>query len=329
MVSARASALVSRAVAWDNHTCLPLRLDDAFLPQLARHRAAGFDVVSVNIGFGEIAPDQHVKLLAHFRRWLKARPDEYLLIRTAQDIARAKETGRLAVCFDIEGADALDGELALVELYYDLGVRWMLFAYNRASQAAGGCQEEDGGLTDFGRALQDEMERVGMVVCCSHTGRRSTMEICERATRPVIFSHSNPSGAWPHDRNIDDTLMAASAATGGVVCINGIGPFLGENDASPQAVVRAIDYAVQRIGPAHVGLGLDYIFDGQELVDYIAAHPDLFPPERGYTTCMSLCGPEGLPGIVEEMLNLGYADADVLAILGGNLLRVAQTAWRD
>jgi len=168
----------------------------------------------------------------------------------------------------------------MVSLYYDLGVRWMLFAYNKSNSLAGGCQDEDGGLTDFGRAVLDEMERVGMVVCCSHIGHRSAMEILERARRPVIFSHSNPKALWDHPRNIRDEAIRACAKTGGVIGINGIGVFLGENDIATELLVRHVDYVADLVGPEHVGLALDYVFDQQEVIGAVKAHPELYPPDK-------------------------------------------------
>ena len=91
-----------------------------------------------------------------------------------------------------------------------------------------------------------------------------------------------PLGVRRHDRNISDEQMLGCAATGGVIGINGVGVFLGENDASTAAIVRAIDYAVSVVGPEHVGLGLDYVFDQDELNAYLEANRDTFPPGGGY-----------------------------------------------
>lgn len=327
-MSSRVHEILDRAVAWDNHACLPMRPDEEFLPQLERCRKAGFTVVSVNVGFGDMSPEQHLRLLATFRRWLKQRPESYVLARRAEDVRVAKQTGRLAVFFDIEGAGAVSDQLGLVELYYDLGVRWMLLVYNSQSLAGGGCHGEDGGLTAYGRALIREMERVGMLACCSHAGRRTALEIMEHSRQPVIFSHSNPRALWDHERNIDDDLLDACAASGGVIGINGIGIFLGENDASSETFVRHVDHAVQRVGPKHVGIGLDYVFDRRELDDYVTNNPDLFPPEKGYSAGIRMVEPEQLPQIVEELLRLGYADTDILDVLGGNFLRLAKEVWK-
>ena len=324
-----AREIIDGCLVWDNHGCMPLRpIDTSFLPQLARYRAAGFDHVSLNIGFGDDGIEQHVRMIASLRDWLAQRAAEFVLVRTVSDIERARVSGRLAVSFDIEGANAVADQISLVQLYFDLGVRWMLLAYNRNNAAAGGCQDDDCGLTDFGRSLIDEMTRVGMVVCCSHLGERSAREVLAYAPGPVIFSHSNPSAVRPHPRNISDALMRACAAKGGVVGINGVGPFLGDNDIRSETFVRHLDHAVQLIGPQHVALGLDYVFDQAEVDAGMAAMKDTFPPELGYGNGMSFVRPEQLEEIVTGLLHLGYAVDDLRAILGGNLMRVARQVWK-
>ncbi len=316
----RAARLVARSLAWDNHACMPPDpMDQRFMPALARHRAAGFDVVALNIGFGEQGIETHVRMLAQMRHWLLQRPDEYLLIDTVDDIATARATGRLGVFFDIEGANAIGDQISLLSLYRDLGVRWMLLAYNRNSRAGGGCMDDDGGLTPFGHAVLDEMDRLGIVVCCSHTGRRTVLDVMDRAKAPVIFSHSNPSAVHAHPRNIDDDLMRRCAATGGVVGINGIGTFLGDNDNSVATFVRHVDHAVQTIGASHVALGLDYVFDVEGFDRYLQS--------IGQPPGIRMVPPEYLEDIVEALLAKGYAEAEVEGILGGNLLRVARQVW--
>ena len=324
-----ARALIDNCLVWDNHGCMPLRPHDtSFLPQLSRYRAAGFDHVSLNIGFGDDGVEQHLRMLASFRHWLAQRPSDFVLVRTVDDIEQARASGRLAVSFDIEGANAVADQLSLVQLYFDLGVRWMLLAYNRNNAAAGGCQDDDGGLTDFGRRLIDEMTRVGMVVCCSHMGERSALDVLAHASGPVVFSHSNPSAVRPHPRNISDEVMKACAATGGVVGINGVGPFLGDNDTRSETFVRHVDHAVQLLGPQHVALGLDHVFDQDEINAGLAAMKHMFPPELGYGNGMDFVQPEQLESIVDGLLRRGYAEDDLRAILGGNLMRVARQVWK-
>ena len=302
--------------------------DPTFLPQLARHKAAGFDAITVNIGFGEQGPEEHLRMIAALRHWLVARPEEYLLLLEADDVERARSTGRLAVGFDIEGANAVGDQLSLIQLYYDLGVRWMLMAYNTSNRAGGGCQDQDGGLTNFGRAMVSEMERVGMLLCLSHTGHRTVREVLAMATQPLIFSHSNCAALHPHPRNIPDELIRACAATGGVVGINGVGIFLGKNDISSETYARHVDHVVQLVGPAHVSIALDYVFDMRELEEHLEKMKGTFPPGLGYEMGARFVPPEQLEEIVVTLQGWGYSDADLTALLGGNLLRLAKQVWK-
>ena len=299
--------------------------DTRFLPQLARYRAAGFRIVGMNVGWDAMPWAQTLEMLALFRRYLRSHSDEFRQVETPWDLAANDE--RLGVFFDIEGGVALNGRLEMVELYRDLGVRWMLIAYNRNNALGGGCQDTDRGLTKFGRQVVAEMERVGITVDCTHTGYRTTMDVMRLATRPVIFSHSNPLGLVKHKRNIRDEAIRACAATDGVVGINGIGPFLGYNDNRSETVVTHIDYVAQLVGVDHVGLGLDYVFDSKELDDVVTAHPELFPPSEGYTGGVKMVAPEQLPEIVAGLIARGYRSADIRKILGGNFARVARATW--
>lgn len=322
-------SLIQTSFVWDNHTCMPLRLDDEFLPQLRRARESGFDVVGVNVGYGHMNADAHLKQIAFFRRWIRQHPDELTLVGSVDDIKQAKLEGKLGIFFDIEGANALDERLELVGLYYDLGVRWMLLVYNAENPVGGGCQDaEDRGLTDFGRAVVREMERVGMLVCCSHVGRRTALDVLDFAESPVIFSHSNPRSVVDHPRNIDDELIRKCAATGGVIGINGVGLFLGNNDVSPENLVRHIDHVVQTVGPEHVGLGLDYVYDAREIEQYVREHPEQFPAHLGYSGAVKFAPPETLEGLVEALFRKGYRTEHVRAILGGNFLRLARQVWK-
>ena len=324
----RAAKLIASSLVWDNHACMPLRpADTSFLPQLARAKAAGCAAVTLNIGFGEQTPIEHLRMLAAFRQWLSARPDEYALVQTLADIARARAAGRLAVMFDIEGARAIGDDLNLVQLYHELGVRWMLIAYNRANFAGSGIYDDaDEGLTRFGRAMIAEMNRVGMTLCCSHTGHRTARDAMAASTKPVIFSHSNCAAVHAHPRNIGDDLIRECAEQGGVIGLCGIGHFLGPPGVDlVEAIVRHIDHAVQFVGPRHVGIALDYVYDEAELIAFMKTMRHSFPD--GVGDAFPMVPPEALPDIVAGLLARGYAAGDVAMILGGSWLRIAEANW--
>jgi membrane dipeptidase len=268
-----------------------------------------------------------MKVLAGFRAWLQQRPEQYVLVDTVADITRAKREGKLAIAFDLEGMNALDGNADMVNVYYELGVRQMLFAYNLNNLAGGGCHDTDTGLTAFGRAAIREMNRVGMLVDCSHTAYRTTMEAMEASQAPVIFSHSCAKALWKHGRNITDEQIKACAKTGGVIGINGIGNFLGKNDISSATFVDHVAHVASLVGAEHVGVSLDYAFDAENVDDLVAGNSKYWP-QAEYQTASLYLPPEQLPEITETLLQRGFSEKDVAGILGANFLRVAQQVWK-
>jgi membrane dipeptidase len=318
----------SDAVVWDNHACMPLRADASFLAHLERYRDAGVTVVSVNVGFGEMPWAEHVRVLSFMRRWIAMRPDKYRLLSTIENVRQCKSDGRLGIVFDIEGMSPVQKDISLVQTFYELGVRWMLIAYNRNNAAGGGCMDIDNGLTPIGRAIIDEMERVGMVLCLSHAGGRTAAEALDYSRNPVIFSHSNPYGHTPHSRNISDSLIRACARTGGVVGLSGIGPFVGSNVDVVKHLLNQLRYVVDLVGADHVGLGLDYVFDLAELDEYVRAYPTLFPPGLDQGGGMGMVSPEALGTLAEALAKSNFTDAQIRGVLGENWLRIAAQVWR-
>ena len=183
--------------------------------------------------------------------------------------------------------------------------------------------DDDTGLTAFGRSVIREMEHVGMALCCSHTGERTCMEAFEWANNPVMLTHSNPKALLNHPRCVSDTVIKACAATGGTVGVTGYGAFLAGGDTSAENYFRHIDYVVQLVGPEHVALASDYVFDEEELAAFLS-NP-LLGPARSVP---SMFTPEQFPALTEVMLQRGYRDDDVAAIMGQNLLRLARAIWK-
>ena len=110
--------------------------------------------------------------------------------------------------------------------------------------------------------------------------------------------------------------------------INGIGSFLGHNDNSSETYARHVDHVVQLVGAQHVALGLDYVFDTQEMDDYLSKMAHTFPAELGYQKGIRMVAPEQLHDIVQTLQKFGYSDADLRAVLGGNLMRLARSVWK-
>jgi membrane dipeptidase len=322
------SRALSEGVVWDNHACMPLRADDSFLPELERVRRSGVNAVTLNIGFAEFSLLDHLRVISYMRQWLAKRPDEYRLVATVDDIRQCKRDGKLGVLFDIEGMCPVQDAPSFVQTFYELGVRWMLIAYNRNNRAGGGCLDEDCGLTDIGRGIIDEMERVGMLLCVSHTGARTAAEALEYTRNPVIFSHSNAKAVTAHPRNISDDLMRACARKGGVIGINGIGPFLGSNDDMVGLFLQHVRHTADLVGPEHVGISLDYVFDTAEMDEFIENDPNRFPSGLSTQTGIKYIGPESMEQIAEGLARDKFSNKEIRGILGENWLRVASAVWR-
>ena len=309
---------------WDAHACFPLN-PNSDLSELKRYQDSGVNFVSLNVGMDMDSFENVIRVLACFRKHIDSHPDNLVLARSVDDVISAKESGKLAIAFDLEGSDPLCGDLNLISFFYDLGVRQMLLAYNKDNRASGGCMEGHIGLTDFGKQVIREMNRVGMVVDVTHMGYRATMEACEVSERPVIFSHSNPKALRDNARNITDEQIKACAKIGGVIAINGIGDFLG--GTTSEIMVQHIEYVMDLVGPEHVGIGLDYVVDKQELIDYIEGHPDVFPPDK-MNDYLAFVAPEQLPEITDLLHKKGHSEQVIAGVLGGNFLRVAKQVWK-
>jgi membrane dipeptidase len=232
--------LINNTLIWDSHCGFEMTPRAPIAPLLEPWNQAGIGYFSINVYYDPHPWTRCIENIAALRRRIPLEAPWCQLVSNIAEVDAAHAKGKAAVTFDIEGMNALNGCIDLVQIYYELGVRQMLFAYNQNNLAGGGCHDEEVGLTDFGRDVIDEMNRVGMIVDCSHTGYKTTMEAMERSTAPVVFSHSNARALADHGRNIHDEQIKACAATGGVVGINGLNLFLGDVGERNRPALRAM-----------------------------------------------------------------------------------------
>jgi membrane dipeptidase len=296
---------------------------------LERFAESGFSFVSLTMGLDSVPSlEATIQHMAAERRRIESAPDKYVFVETVEDILRAKKEGKLALGFHHQGTNMLQTDVNMVALYYRLGIRHLLLAYNSKNSVGDGCHEPtDAGLSSFGRTLIKEMNRVGMLVDCSHTGHRTTMDAMEVSTSPVIFSHSNARVLCDHERNIRDDQIKACAQSGGLIGMNGMGIYIADNDASNEAMFRHVDYMCELVGWQHVGLGLDYVYFADGFYNLIRAKPDMYPP-ADYPIPQEFFEPEQLTGLTQIMLDHGYGAEQIRGILGGNYLRVAKQVWK-
>jgi membrane dipeptidase len=259
----------------------------------------------------QFKPDRSTKrvlqLLDAFYREQAANTDLLSVALSAQDIRTARNEGKIAALLSIEGGEALEGDLGVLRMLYRLGVRAIGLTWNERNQIADGVGEKSsgGGLTDFGRQVVAEMNRLGMIVDVSHLSERSYWDCIEASAHPIIASHSNAKALCGHVRNLNDDQIKALAKKGGVMGINFSSEFLvSEGQAQISDVVRHIAHICALVGPDHVGLGADY--DGITV-----------PP-------LGLLDVSHFPALTQALVEHGFDEADIRGFLGGNFMRVIE-----
>ncbi len=328
-VSARARAIYEESIVWDMVWPWEPEVCDNDFDKLPRFQNAGFTLLSATIAGDNENISEAIQKLGRARRSLLAIKDA-IICESVDDVRLAKQQNKIGILLHFEGTRNLERNLDMVEIYYKLGVRYLILAFNNANCAGGGAMDaDDGGLTGFGRQLVAEMERVGMLLDLSHTGHRTAMQAIEVATNPCVFSHSNPSAVFAHPRNISDEEIRACAATGGLVGIASSSMYHGDIDVHPQTLFRHLDHIVQLVGAEHAGVGLDYIFDPGPMIKMMRARthewPDASDPDwPGVATAM----PEHLLRLTDLMVGNGYSDDDVRNVLGENYMRICGQVWR-
>ncbi len=232
------------------------------------------------------------------------------------DITNVGSGGQTQIIASIEGAYSLSetNGLELLRQYDDLGIRMLAPVWNNSNALGEGVSNAyvdgtatSGGLTDLGRSVIAEMNRLGMVVDVSHMNEATFWEAMAATSSPVVASHSCAYTLKHHARNLKDDQIRAIAENGGVVQVNFYRTFLtSSKTVTVKTVVDHIDYIVKLVGIEHVGLGSD--FDGASMPDGL--------------TNASL-----MPNITAELVSRGYSENDIRKILGGNTIRVFNAVW--
>ncbi len=329
-IGARARELYRSSLVWDMTVPYGLQhaTDGITLP---RFRKAGFGLVSLTIGGDKtFGPETALGSIGKVYAVCAKHPELYRFVRTIDDVDAARKAGQLAITLNFQGTNVLANDVGLVEVFYRLGVRHMLMAYNQKNLVGDGCAERtDAGLSRFGLTMIREMNRVGMLVDGTHTGYRTSMEAMEASTAPCIFSHCNAHAVFPHYRNIRDDQIRKCAETGGVIGVNGLGEFLDDVEAKSETMFRHLDHIVNLVGAKHAGIGLDYVKDVAGFWKYVDDNPDAWPDNQGRPNRHTkFVQPEQVEDLAELMCRKNYPDEAVRGILGGNFHRVCSQVWK-
>jgi membrane dipeptidase len=228
------------------------------------------------------------------------------VIRTAQDLAafesrRSADRKAVAALIGVEGAHAVQGDLANLDRLFDAGVRMMApshFFDNEIGGSAHGAVR--GGLTPLGREWVKAMESRKMVIDLAHASPQTIDDVLQMATRPVVVSHTGVRGTCDNQRNLSDAQLSAISDRGGVIGIGVWETAVCGTDA--RAIAKAIAHAADVAGYEHVALGSD--FDGAVTAPFDAT---------------------GLPQITQALLDLGMDETKIESVLGGNVRRLLKT----
>lgn len=301
-------------------------------------REGGVDAVHVTLVYHESFREMVLQLEA-WNRWFEDYPDLIFKGTSAADVRAAQETGRTAIFFGFQNPSPIEDDIGLIEICHQLGIRFMQLTYNNQSLLATGCYEdEDSGLTRFGKQAVAEMNRVGLVVDMSHSGERSTLEAIEHSTRPIAITHANPHWWHPALRNKSDEALKALAGTGGMLGFSLYPHHLKDGSAcSVQSFCQMIAEAAARYGVDNLGIGSDLCQDQPDSVvtwmrvgrwskeadfgEGSAAAPG-FPPMPGWFGDNRDFG-----NIRAGLLAEGMKKAEVDGIMGGNWLRFYEASF--
>lgn len=258
------------------------------------------------------------------------------------DVQRAHDEGRVAWVATMEGAAMIENDVDRIDLLYGFGLRSLGITYSESNALGNGLKEDrDGGLTKFGRKAVERMNKVGLLIDCSHCGDQTTLDTVEWSEKPIVLSHIGARELWDSNRLAPDDVMEAVATKGGVIGIE-CAPHttLTKNHRrhNLDAFMEHFEYVRALVGIDHVGFGPDTVYG-----DHVGLHhtyaanlsikdsrgggkPDQHFEEVPYVE--GLENPtEGSRNIIRWLVKHGYSDEDIAKVMGGNALRVMREAW--
>lgn len=295
-------------------------------------RESNVDAVHVTIAYHETFREMVLNLEA-WNRWFELHGDLIMPGRTGADVRAAREAGKTAIFFGFQNPSPIEDDIGLIEICHQLGARFMQLSYNNQSFLATGCYEDDDpGITRFGKQAIAEMNRVGLVVDMSHSADRSTLEAIELSARPIAITHANPHWWHPALRNKKDEVIKALTARGGMLGFSLYPHHLKDGtNCTLESFCQMVAEAASRYGAENLGIGTDLCQDQPDSVvewmrngrwskvmDYgegstsdagFPPMPDWFEDNRHFDN------------LAKGLADIGFAQSEVDGIMGNNWLR--------
>ncbi len=293
------------------------------------NRSAGLDAVHVTIVYHEDFDELQLEI----KKWEKLfheNSDLIFLGKNFQDIDKANKENKTAIFFGFQNCSPIEDDINLVEKVYELGCRFMQLTYNNQSLLATGCYEKvDSGVTNFGREVIREMNRVGLVVDMSHSAEKSTLDAIEFSEKPIAITHANPSFWHPAKRNKSSNLLKILSDSGGMLGLSLYPHHLKDNtNCTLDSFCEMVAKTAEIMNVKKIGIGSDLCLDHPDTVvewmrngswskskNYgegsknkpgFPKQPDWFLDARGFSN------------IEKGLKKVGFSDTETHGILGNN-----------
>jgi len=271
--------------------------------------------------------------IADWKGWLDEHDDLLVQAYTTEDIRAAKSSGRTAVVLGFQNVSAFEDQIGYIQLFKELGIGIVQMAYNTQNLVGSGCYEStDAGLSDFGREVVAEMNRVGIMCDLSHVGPKTSEDVIATSENPVCYSHIAPASLKDHPRNKSDDQIRAIAEKGGFVGVTMFPPFLPRGTASTvDDYVAAMEHIINVAGEDAVGYGTDFT------QGYDRPFFEWITMDKGYARKLTEFGEiislEGIgrigetPNLTAAMERAGWPEGRIRKVMGENWLRVLKEVW--
>jgi membrane dipeptidase len=267
-----------------------------------------------------------------------AHQDMVIRAETIADILRAKQDGQIAFIPSLEAATPIENELDRLDILYGLGIRSSGIAYSEANTLGCGLREQnDGGLTEFGRAAVTRMNKLGIAIDVSHSGDQTSLDTIEVSSKPIFITHAGARALWPTRRMKPDSVLTKCADKGGVIGIEAA-PHTTLTKEHPlhsiESFMQHFEYCVDLMGLDHVAFGPDTLFGDHVALHHAFARQLSIKSAHGSQEFQEVEFVDGIenpaeefPNIVRWLVKHNYTDDDISKVLGGNIMRVLHEVW--
>ena len=266
-----------------------------------------------------------------------AHQKQVVVVRTVEDVERVHADGRVGVVFGLEAATPIENELDRLDVLYGLGLRQIGIAYSDSNSLGSGLAERvDGGLTAFGHRAVRRMDQLGLAIDVSHSSDLTSLDVCRASSRPVFLTHGGARQVWDIPRMKPDDVLRAVAETGGVIGMSAA-PHTTLSAAHPlhciDSVMDHFQYCLDLVGLEHVAFGPDTLYG-----DHVGLHVQFAhlmmgvgaagPPHERVAYVDGLENPtENFGNICGWLVQHGFSDDEIRAVVGGNVLRALRDVW--